>query len=228
MREDPHQFREGNEPIEALLARNYTRAWISYQWGVWVTAQARYRLYEGIKLAGENAVYCDTDSVKYIGDVDFTGYNRQRIKDSKRSGSYAKDPSGEIHYMGVMEQERTYTRFITHGAKKYAYEFEDGKPHVTISGVNKRRGGPELEKAGGLEALQPGFVFREAGGTESIYNDFSDYDLQIDGHVLHVGPNICIQDSTYTLTYSADYDRLLSDPALLRKIKHSFGDFSPL
>lgn len=227
-RDDPHQFREGNEPIDALLARNYTRAWISYQWGVWVTAQARYRLYEGIKLAGENAVYCDTDSVKYIGDVDFSGYNRQRIRDSKRSGSYAKDPAGEVHYMGVMEQERTYTRFLTHGAKKYAYEFEDGKPHVTISGVNKRKGGQELEQHGGLEALQPGFVFRDAGGTESIYNDFSDYDVELDGHVLHVGPNICIQDSTYTLTYSADYDKLLSDPALLRKIKHSFGDYSPL
>ena len=59
-----------------------------------------------------------------------------------------------------------------------------------------------------------------------MYNDFTDYSVEIDGHELHVTPNICIKDSTYTLTYSADYDRLLSDPFLLRKIKHSFGDFS--
>lgn len=223
---DERRFVERGESLEALLERNRLRAWICYQWGVWVTAQARYRLFEGIQLAGENAVYCDTDSVKYIGDCDFTAYNKARMRDSKRSGSYAADPSGTVHYMGVFEQEKTYTRFLTHGAKKYAYEYEDGKTHVTIAGVNKRKGGEELHKAGGLEVLKPGFVFKAAGGTESVYNDFSDYYVEIDGHELHITPNICIKDSTYTLTYSADYDRLLSDPFLLRKIKHSFGDFS--
>lgn len=223
---DERRFVERGESLESLLERNRLRAWICYQWGVWVTAQARYRLFEGIQLAGENAVYCDTDSVKYIGDCNFSAYNKARIRDSKRSGSYAADPSGTVHYMGVFEQEQTYSRFLTHGAKKYAYEYEDCRTHVTIAGVNKRKGGEELHKAGGLEALKPGFVFTEAGGTESVYNDFSDYSVEIDGHELHITPNICIKDSTYTLTYSADYDKLLSDPFLLRKIKHSFGDFS--
>ena len=58
-----------------------------------------------------------------------------------------------------------------------------------------------------------------------MYNDASDYDVEIDGHLLHIGPNICIKDSTYTLSYAADYERLLSDPALLRKISESFGDY---
>lgn len=223
---DPRRFLERGDAIEALLERNQQRAWISYQWGVWVTAQARYRLFEAIQIAGENAVYCDTDSVKYIGDCDFTAYNKARIRDSKRTDSYATDPQGIKHYMGVMEQERSYTRFLTHGAKKYAYEYDDGSTHVTISGVNKRKGAAELQAAGGLDVLKPGFVFRAAGGTESVYNDFSDYDVEIDGHVLHISPNICIKDSTYTLTYSPDYDRLLSDPFLMRKIRHSFSDFN--
>ena len=219
---------EAGEPIDALLAHNERRAWIAYQWGVWVTAQARYRLFEAIQIAGENAVYCDTDSVKYIGECDFSGYNRRRERDSKRSGSYATDPAGVCHYMGILENDGQYRRFLTHGAKKYAYEDVDGKLHVTISGVNKRKGAMELAAAGGLEALRPGFVFREAGGTESVYNDFADFDVQVDGHELHISKNLMIKDSTYTLHYSADYDKLLSDPALLRKIAHSFGDFSPL
>ena len=224
---NPYRFREDSEPMDVLLQRNYHRSWLCYQHGIWITAWARFRLFEGIQIAnaGENAIYCDTDSVKYIGDYSYDQYNRQRIQDSKRSGAYATDPAGVTHYMGVFEPEHTYTRFITHGCKRYAYEFEDGKPHVTISGVNKRLGAKELESAGGLEALKPGFVFRLAGGTESVYNDASDYDVEIDGHLLHIGPNICIKDSTYTLSYAADYERLLSDPALLRKISESFGDY---
>lgn len=226
LREDPRRFVEAGEDINALLIRNYSRAWNAYQFGVWITAQARYRLYEAIQIAGDNAIYCDTDSVKYIGVVSFKKYNTQRVRDSKRSGSYATDPQGVTHYMGVMEQEQTYSRFVTHGAKKYAYEYEDGKPHITISGVNKKRGAQELEHAGGLEALQPGFVFTAAGGTESVYNDYSDYDVEVDGHTLHISPNICIRDSTYTLTYADDYDRLLKDPDILKHIKETFGDYT--
>lgn len=224
---NPYRFREEDEPVDKLLMQNYHKAWLCYQHGIWITAWARFRLYEGIQIAngGENAIYCDTDSVKYIGDYSFDAYNAQRIKDSRRSGSYAQDPAGVTHYMGVFEPEKTYTRFLTHGCKRYAYEYGDGKPHVTISGVNKRLGARELEEKGGLEALKPGFVFSLAGGTESVYNDNSDYDVEISGHLLHIGPNICIKDSTYTLSYTADYERLLSDPALLRKIRHSFGDY---
>lgn len=224
---NPYRFKEGEEDISKLLAQNYYKAWLCYQHGVWITAWARYRLHEGIMIAnaGENAIYCDTDSVKYIGDYSFESYNRQRIKDSRKSGSYAVDPAGETHYMGVFESEGAYSRFLTHGCKRYAYEYEDGKPHVTIAGVNKKLGAKELSEKGGLEALKPGFQFTLAGGTESVYNDDSDYDLEIDGHLLHIGSNICIKDSTYTLSYTADYERLLSDPALIRKIKESFGVF---
>ena len=222
---NPYRFKEGDEEISKLLSQNYYKAWLCYQHGVWITAWARYRLHEGIMIAnaGENAIYCDTDSVKYIGDYSFDSYNRDRIRDSKRSGSYAVDPAGETHYMGVFESEGMYTRFLTHGCKRYAYEYADGIPHVTIAGVNKRLGAKELSEKGGLEALKPGFQFKLAGGTESVYNDNTDYDVEIDGQLLHIGSNICIKDSTYTLSYSADYEKLLSDPALLRKIKESFG-----
>ena len=224
--DDIQQYVEDTQPIIDLLEKNRKRAFLLYQHGVYVTAWARYRLYQAIQIAGHEAVYVDTDSVKYIGDADFSRYNAQRIRDSKRTGSFATDPSGTTHYMGVMEAEKPYTRFITLGAKKYAYEYADGQTHVTVSGVNKRKGGAELHRRGGLEAFNAGFVFYDAGGTESIYNDFADLDIEVEGIPLHIGSNVCIKDSTYTISLTDDYERLLADPQLYKKLCISFGDFA--
>jgi hypothetical protein len=68
-----------------------------------VTAHARQQLEEGIQLAGEGFVYCDTDSVKYIGEIDWQQYNQKYIEQSKESGAVARDPSGKLHYMGTFE-----------------------------------------------------------------------------------------------------------------------------
>ena len=217
--DDPEQFIEENVPVSDLLLKNTKRAFLLYQWGVWVTAWARMRLYEAIRIAGENAVYCDTDSVKYVSDdVSFEEYNADRIADSKRTGSFATDKHGITHYMGVMEQERSYSEFITQGAKKYAYAYEDGKCHVTCAGVNKKLGGIELEQAGGLTMFRPGFIFKNAGGTESVYNDFTNETIFVDGRPLHLFPNVCIKESTYTLSYTDEYAEVLNDPFIYQKL----------
>ena len=143
------EFLDREQDPEKLLEDANEHAFLPYQWGVWTTAHARLRLEEGIKLAGPGFVYCDTDSVKYLDDVDWSAYNKQREQDSARTEACATDPKGVTHYMGVYEQERTYSKFITMGAKKYAYQYEDGKTHVTVAGVNKRKGGAELDAHGG-------------------------------------------------------------------------------
>lgn len=219
--EAPEQFVEREDDIAELLAEHSHKAFLCYQWGVWITAWARLRLQEGLDLAGHNAVYCDTDSVKYLGQVDWTAYNAKRMKDSTASGAHATDPKGTEHYMGVFEAEQPYSRFVTLGAKKYAYDYGDGKTHATISGVSKKWGGPELDAAGGLSAFKEGFIFTKAGGTESIYNDHPPTDhMIIDGHRLEIGPNIYIKPSTYTLGITADYERILQNPTLFMDMKH--------
>lgn len=195
-------------PLSERLKEANRRAFLAYQWGCWVTAWARYRLEEGIKLAGDQFVYCDTDCVKYVRDIDWRAYNAQRIKDSTANGAFADDPSGERHYMGVYEQEKTDQRFKTLGAKKYAFE-QDGKTYITVAGVNKRIGGKELERYGGLDAFNEGFVFREAGGMESVYNDEPYGYVNIDGHELYVGTNVLLRDSTYSLGITDEYRRIL-------------------
>ena len=205
-----------NEPEAEILAESNRKAFLCYQWGVWCTAWARYRLQEGIKLAGENFVYCDTDSVKYIGDIDWSSYNKQREKDSKASGAYATDPKGITHYMGVYEADGEYYEFKTLGAKKYAYNYEPGgKTYVTIAGVTKKSGGKELDENGGLTAFSPGFTFVKAGGTEAIYNDDPEIKSIVrDGKQINITPNIVIKDSTYTLGITAEYASLLKNCCL--------------
>lgn len=209
-------WKTDNKPENELLDKANEKAFLCYQWGVWVTAWARYRLQEGIRLAGDGFVYCDTDSVKYIGEIDWTAYNKEREKDSRKNGAYATDPDGVTHYMGVYEPDGVYAEFKTLGAKKYAYTYtHGGETHVTIAGVTKRKGGAELDRFGGLKAFAPGFVFIDAGGTESIYNDHPENGyIERDGHRILITPNTVIKDSTYTLGITAEYESLLENSRL--------------
>lgn len=206
---------------EELLEINNSKAFLAYQWGVWVTAHSRMALERGIRLVheteGAEFVYCDTDSVKYTGDVDWSHYNSERIAECKESGSFATDPAGVTHYMGVFETEDlkdtgyAYYEFKTLGAKKYAYVERPGEGvHCTIAGVNKQKGGSELDEHGGLSAFEEGLVFRKAGGTSAVYNDNPPMDsVVIDGHVLPVTANVAIIPSEYTLGITGEYERIL-------------------
>lgn len=206
------EYNEQSENEEKLLAENDKRAFLSYAWGVWTTAWARSELHELIEITKENHVYNDTDSVKYFGNFDFTDYNERHIKASRKSGAYAHDKNGKIYYMGVADDDGYYKQFKTLGAKKYAYTDNDSKTHVTIAGVNKAKGGAELDKYNGLNSFKEGFCFNEAGGTESVYND-SDYGWYHvdDGLDIYISKNVVIKPSTYTLGITEEYRRLLDN-----------------
>jgi hypothetical protein len=210
-----------NKTDEELLGKSNQRAFLAYQWGVWVTAHSRDALERGIRLVHDTEdadfVYCDTDSVKYTGSVDWSGYNRDRVSECLDSGAYATDPSGVTHYMGVFETEDNpetgvaYRYFKTLGAKKYAYVEREGEGvHCTIAGVNKAKGGKELDRHGGLSAFEEDFVFKDAGGTEAIYNDAPEMsEIEIDGHTLQITSNVAIRPSEYTLGITGEYERII-------------------
>ena len=212
-------FHEQEKDPQELYETYIKKAFLPYQWGVWTTALARYRLEEGLEIAGDNGIYCDTDSVKYIGDADFSKYNAQRIKDSKEHGSCAIDKKGKTHYMGVFEAEDTYKKFKTYGAKKYIYQYEEGVTCITIAGVDKKKGGKELDEQGakvgksGMDMLEPGFKFYDAGGTTAIYNDEVDLECEniyTNGIPMKVTRNIYLDDDVYTVGIVKDYESLLA------------------
>ena len=206
----------GEDPAE-LLRKSNIKAFLSYAVGVWCTAHARRELQAMIDIAGLQFVYADTDSVKYIGELDYSEYNDRIRKRSLDNNAFADDPAGNRHYMGIYEEDAEYQEFVTLGAKKYAYEI-NGKIHVTCAGVNKKKGGEELQKAGGLEAFKPGFTFVEAGGTDALYNDHVNmYTVTDKGNPVHITPNVVIKESTYTLGVTGEYTRILHSATRLRE-----------
>ena len=119
--------------------------------------------------------------------------------------------------MGVFELDAVYDRFITCGAKRYAYE-KNGKMGITVSGVskavNEETGIPfAVEELGALENFKEGFIWHTAAGTMAVYNDVDDFDYTdpASGKTVHIGKNVAIIDTTYEMTYAKDYKQLLSE-----------------
>lgn len=224
---DHDQFTEKEEDPEKAIETYQRKAYQCYQWGVWISAHARAALEAGIRNVFETPgavfIYCDTDSVKYKGEVDWDVYNKPQIQRAKKAKAYADDPKGKRHYIGVYERENDMARFRTLGAKKYAYEDMNGKLHITIAGVNKKKGAEELARKGGLEALKEGFTFSESGKTEARYHDRDTaigwYQVDDDpAHKIYIGKSVSIVETTYTVGLTQEYKELLMDPAKWKKL----------
>lgn len=122
-----------NEEIIEKLNEEKKKAFLSFSYGVWVTAFARSNLLKNVIKLDEYVVYCDTDSMKLR-----EGYNKKVIDDYNKfvvnklkyvskilnipfEKFSPKDSKGEKHILGVFDNDGKYSEFITQGAKKYAY-----------------------------------------------------------------------------------------------------------
>lgn len=216
---------------EEILAKHNKKAFLLYQWGVWVCAWGRFELQRGIDeilySGTADFLYCDTDSCKYIGEIDWEVLNKEIRKISAKNNTCASDLKGKMHYMEEWEADGFYKKFKTMGAKKYAYVVteEDEKTgelidklHITIAGVNKKIGAIELERAGGIEAMKEGFVFKYAGGLEARYSDHPDIGEWIneDNVPIPITRNVSLVPNTKTLGLTAEYRELLTTVQRLR------------
>lgn len=222
---------------EAEIEKALRLAPFPYQWGVYTTSYARLQLQRAIDFCKQQTkqpdgncklLYCDTDSVKVIGSVDINKLNAEYLENAKRAGAFADDRHGVRHYIGMFEPDAHYERFITQGAKRYAFE-KEGKLGVTVSGVskevNEKTGVPfASEELGKLENFGVGMTWRKAGGTMAVYNDFDDFDY-VDpetGAIVHISPNVSIVESTYKMTFTRDYTKLLENIKLYGQYKKEF------
>ena len=122
-----------NEEIIAKLNEEKKKAFLSFSYGVWVTAYARSNLLKNVIQLDDKVVYCDTDSMKLKEGYDksvIENYNNFVIKKLKHVSKILdipfekfspKDSKGERHTLGVFDNDGKYDEFITQGAKKYAY-----------------------------------------------------------------------------------------------------------
>lgn len=205
---------------EALSIDYQRKGWLPYQWGCWVTSLARERLQDAIDLIDQTEdayfLYCDTDSVKFMGQVDFTDLNNKYMQMAIDSWGIAKDPKGREHFIGVYEKDEHYQRYLTLGAKKYFYEDDEGELGITVSGIPKRAGAAWLDSIGGLDKVRCGLVFPadHIGKLASVYNDqmIKDYEIEDSGgirHYLRMIDNVYLKPVDYTLDLALDYRDLL-------------------
>ena len=200
------EMKEKEDTIEELIERYQKYGWLPYQWGCWITSYCRALLQEAIDMLDpDDVIYNDTDSVCCIGDYEeaFKKLN-ETLYDPKYT---AYDDKGKEYPIGIFTIDKRCLRFKTLGAKKYAYEDLKGELHITVSGVSKSKGPEELKK---LENFKEHFVFREAGGMCSLYNDHPvPSSVKIQGHTVDIISNVALFPSTYTLGLTEEYSRLI-------------------
>ena len=197
-----------------------------YQWGVYTTAYARKQLQDAIKLCGDRIIYCDTDSVKTLGEAPIEKLNDALRARANNVHAYADDMHGKRHYIGVFELDGHYKQFITQGAKRYAYIDDNGKMGVTVAGVsrdiNEETGiSFAVEELKNLKRFKPDMKWVKAGGTQAVYNDNDNFDYEDPetGNTVHISKNVAIIPTTYVMTHSRDYALLLKEIQLYTEFR---------
>ena len=224
-----HEYYTDDADLEETLAKFYKSRnnFLSYQHGVWITANARLRLRKMLWEVGEDAVYCDTDSIKFMGDHDdlFEKQNKILIEQAIKHGAYATTKSGKVKYMGVWENEcdntdtGSYAEFKTLGAKKYVYSEMIGGKKITsstIAGVNKKTGSNYFTE-NGIDSFAIGTSLKDSGHLTAYYNDDNIHEITIDHCKFLTASNVALIDNTYTIGVTGEYLDLLEKAIELRE-----------
>lgn len=174
---------------------------LTYQWGLFVTAICRTNLQKAIDKIGLDCVYIDTDSVKYVGfhDEVFEEINQEMIDWCTQNDiiNYVK-VGNHKYFLGLYDKEKGYDEFVTLGAKKYAFK-QNNIIGITVAGLNKKSGANELERKGGLSKFKIGAEFIGSGRKTVYYNDDKKHVLKVQGCKIENASNIALVDTTYTL-----------------------------
>jgi len=209
------------------------KRFLYYPWGVFVTAFARKAIWDAILECSEDYRYSDTDSVKFTNlekhkDY-FIQYNNRLLIRLKKVMEILNIPfekctpktiDGKIKPIGVFEYEGTYPRFKYLGAKRYMYEDDENKLHLTVSGINKFVCVPYLQKTYGnntniFNVFNDGLVIPK-GQTGKQIHTYIDYetkgivrDYLGDEYEYHELSGIHMEDTEYSLSMSEEFLRYL-------------------
>ena len=131
-----------------------------YVWGIFVTAYARNNLFNGIKSIGQDYVYCDTDSIKFLNldahKAYIEDYNSSIIRkcteclehwDLDPAMLAPKNQKGVEKQIGIWDYEGKYDHFKTMGCKRYLTEI-GGEFDLTCAGLPENKGIAELTRNG--------------------------------------------------------------------------------
>lgn len=199
----------------------------SYLWGIYITAHARFSLWEGIFELKEDYIYSDTDSVKGVNlekHIKWFNEKNEKIKyELKQAMEYynlpidscsPKNKKGKECTIGLWDFEHVYKLFKTLGAKRYI-TYISGQPEITVAGLGKKQGRDYLvEKYGKIGCFEHFndelFVPSERTGKMTIsYIDFPTYGKVTDyiGQTVNYKElsSIHMEKQEYSLNISDDF-----------------------
>lgn len=218
------------------LLDKYNSSWnrfLFYPWGVFVTAYARQALYTGILSMGEDYVYSDTDSIKFLNlekHLDYIkDYDKFIVNQITEVLNYygidpqeqrPKNKKGEEKQIGIWDietEDDPYKHFKTLGAKRYIYDQKDGL-HITIAGVSKVKGKEYLEsQKDPFESFKSGLEIdaQHSGKLTHTYIDEPKkgyfYDYEGIKQEYDEKSYIHLEQSGYKMTLSYEFEHFLSD-----------------
>ena len=212
--------------------KNFNR-FLYYTWGIYVTAHARHNLFEAILEFGDDYIYADTDSIKGINFEKhlsfFELYNFKnkirmermcRIMDIPFDRVCPETIKGEKKLLGNWEIEKSYALFKAAGAKRYMYQYPDGKFSLTVSGLNKNFAVPYLlshypSVESIMEHFQDGF-WVPAGytGKQTLTYIDEETEGEVEDYLGNVAPyhelsSVHMEAQGFIMSQAEDYLRLI-------------------
>ena len=204
--------KHNTDEIDSLLKKYYKNKnnFMSYQYGVWTTAQARDELMTFYELIGpENFLYADTDSIFYISNDDIEKRINEKNAEFRNindtNGYYLDYENNRYYYNQFEDEDENITQFKFLHAKCYGYVLDDGDLYCTIAGVQKegRNKNTRVNELGSLDELTEGKTFTDCGGVAKVYitNNIEPRTENINGHLTELATGCIIHNVSKTLSY---------------------------
>ena len=196
---------------------------LSYVWGVFITAYARRNLFSGILACGEDYIYSDTDSIKILNSDDhkdyIENYNNMIIKKLKTMcNTYKidfKDVSpytieNEQKIIGLWDFDGHYNKFKTLGAKRYMVLTDKDELKITIAGVNKKTGAAYLKtKKDPFKSFTDNLVIpKDYSGKKTLTYSNESYTEEVTDYN---GITAVVSESTWSHMESVDFSLNMTD-----------------
>lgn len=188
------------------------------QWGIWVTAAARYELLHTLyklTISGVDVVYMDTDSIKYrpshIAENIFQRYNNKIAR--RLRNRHLRNPAfSDLGFFDKEEvdkatKEHKVVRFKTLGAKRYIYD-NGQKIKATIAGLPKQSikalGSTPDEIFNNFTSLGFRVEPEESGKLTTKYQD-EPHHANVAGETMEELSSVALYKIKFTLTLADDF-----------------------
>lgn len=220
---------------------------LPYQWGIFVTAWARFNLCFLASKIGNDVLYMDTDSIKFIGDYDalFTTDNAKIHAENIDAAKHFDfdfemfapvDIKGHSHELGLWDYEYTYKSFKCLGAKRYCYtlyhkdDVKAGNKHIypVCAGANIPALRAYLMKHNCNALLRPFrldlFMDKTESGKNSItYHKNHNIDIPVRDYlgntkIVHIGHGCFLERTTFDMSFASDYMKFILNYAVSDKV----------